>query len=535
MQMQTLWFRIGTVVVVVGLLATLYGCGEEAQQSSEEVGTPSAPVGRTVQDPPDPTDVSEELKTVYEHIDANFDAHVARLVEWVRIPSISDLPEGQEAILESAEFIKDVITTDLGCTAEVYDPGMGDWGTPGNRVVYGRCDVGAEKTIIDYVQGDVMPIWPEEEWPAPPFEGRIIEKAPFKRVMVGRGAGNSKGPSMAHLNALISIKAVTGTLPVNMIFILDHDEEREEIGLRKFMFDHADFFDDADAMFSYHADQLPDGRGQMEGQSIGSAVFELETNVLQPGRRSDAPTVDSMSPGVGLWLAEQPMWRHFEMLRILAEDSPLRKDLNEDVLPPSAEEEAYLRREAGLSGVDFDSLMKVRNNVRVSITGTWGGNMAPGYAGHHRPSVVASKIDIRFPPNVDGNDVIEKVRTHLDEAGYQDVKLKVIGIVDWSWANADNEIGQAAREMYRQFNVPINEPPKGNYLGAYTAYGPSYLFTRGPLTLPVVYAGLGYGWGYHFGPEGEYYVIEGDGEKIYGFAGAMKSYATVLYNYASQE
>ncbi len=478
-------------------------------------------------DPPDPTEVSDELKRVYGHIDANFDTHVDRLREWIKIPSISNLVEGQPGIWDSAVFLRDLITEELGCQAEIHHPGIGDWGAPGNPVVYGRCDVGADKTIIDYVMADVMPIWPEEDWPAPPFGGQIIEKPPYKKVMVGRGASNQKGHEMAQLNALISIKAATGTLPVNMIFIVDHDEERQEIGIRSFMMEHPELFE-ADAVFGLGAGQGANGQGRVGGAaSIGNLVFDLETHPLAGLNASDG-----MAPGVGLWLPEQPMWRHMQMLQLFAEDSELRRQMAEGVIQPSAAEMEYLRQRAESSGRSFEEILRVRTGVRVAIMGTWGGNMVPGYAGHHRPPVAASKIDIRYPPNVDGEVLAELIRDYLDNHDYADVKMNVIGDVPWSYANTDTEIADAIRAMYRQFGVPFEEPPAGDFLGTATARWPDYLFTRMPLQLPTARGGLGYGTGAHFHPEGEYYVIEGDGERVYGFAGAMKSYATTLYNYA---
>ena len=73
---------------------------------------------------------------------------------------------------------------------------------------------------------------------SPPFEARLVEQAPYKKVLIGRGATNSKGPQMAQLNAFRAIKAVHGKLPVNLIFVAEGDEERMDIGLRKFVKDH---------------------------------------------------------------------------------------------------------------------------------------------------------------------------------------------------------------------------------------------------------------------------------------------------------
>ena len=57
-------------------------------------------------------------------------------------------------------------------------------------------------------------------------------------MLIGRGATNSKGPQMSQLNAFCAIKAVHGKLPVNLIFVAEGDEERMDIGLRKFVKDH---------------------------------------------------------------------------------------------------------------------------------------------------------------------------------------------------------------------------------------------------------------------------------------------------------
>ena len=94
-----------------------------------------------------------------------------------------------------------------------------------------------------------MPITQPDAWTSPPFEARLVEQAPYKKVLIGRGATNSKGPQMAQLNAFRAIKAVHGKLPVNLIFVAEGDEERMDIGLRKFVKDHPELLAGADAMY----------------------------------------------------------------------------------------------------------------------------------------------------------------------------------------------------------------------------------------------------------------------------------------------
>src|SRR5271154_1231080 len=161
---------------------------------------------------------SEELKKVYANIDEHFDEHVERLQKWIRQPSISNSGEG---IQESAEMVKGFFD-ELGCQqSKVYDTGITDWGLPGNPVVYAKCDEGAPKTIAIYWQYDTMPVTQPDVWKVPPFEAAIIPQGDFKKVLVARGATNSKGPEMSEFNALMSIKAVRGKLPVNVIFVAE--------------------------------------------------------------------------------------------------------------------------------------------------------------------------------------------------------------------------------------------------------------------------------------------------------------------------
>jgi acetylornithine deacetylase/succinyl-diaminopimelate desuccinylase-like protein len=189
---------------------------------------------------------SDELKKVYSYIDEHIDDHVVNLQKWIQQPSISNTGEGMQ---ESAEMVKGFFDQ-LGCQqTKVYDVGVTEWGQQGNPVVYAHCDEGAEKTVVIYWMYDTMPVTQPDLWKAPPFEGQLVEQAPFKKVLIGRGATNSKGPQMAMWNALMSIKAVAGKLPVNVIIVAEGDEERMSMGYRKFVREHKELFQGADAMW----------------------------------------------------------------------------------------------------------------------------------------------------------------------------------------------------------------------------------------------------------------------------------------------
>ena len=221
---------------------------------------------------------SDELKQIYAYIDELLDEHVMNLQRWIQQPSISNTGEG---IPESADMVKGFFDQ-LGCQkTQVYDVGITEWGQQGNPVVYAKCDEGAEKTLVVYWMYDTMPVTQPDLWKAPPFEGRLVEQAPYKKVLIGRGATNSKGPQMVQLNALMAIKAVTGKLPVNLIFVAEGDEERMSIGYRKFVKDHPELFADADAMYRFGS------QGSISGGSEGSVFVELTTSGTSWGRIYD--------------------------------------------------------------------------------------------------------------------------------------------------------------------------------------------------------------------------------------------------------
>jgi acetylornithine deacetylase/succinyl-diaminopimelate desuccinylase-like protein len=484
---------------------------------------------------------SEELKKVYANIDDHFDEHVERLQKWIRQPSISNSGEG---IQESAEMVKGFFD-ELGCQqSKVYDTGVTEWGLPGNPVVYAKCDEGAPKTVVFYWQYDTMPVTQPDVWRVPPFDAAIVPDGKFPKVLVARGATNSKGPEMAQYNALAAIRAVRGKLPVNVIFVAEGDEERMDIGLRNFVRDHQDLFKGADTMFG-------------PGGSEGCVYIQLTTSGTAWGR---GPTGSDIH-GSNKRSVDSPAWRHVKMLASLVSDdgnTPLIKGWKENWVPPTKEALDRLRKRANgrdiptmaanlgvaryIADNPFDVLRMQSTETSFNLDGIWGGNMYANAAGAILPNKITSKHNIRYEPNMDGMDLTRKIRAQLDRNGYKDVEMKVIGDVPWSISDPKNDLNAAAERMYDAFGtrgrreqfIAANHMPTSSETGG---YWPSYLFNNGkvgqrvaPLvSMPIGGGSVGMGGRAH--AANEFYVIEGAGT-TYGLAGTEKSIATVLYNYA---
>jgi acetylornithine deacetylase/succinyl-diaminopimelate desuccinylase-like protein len=545
-------------LILLFVLVAATGCSREASESTP----PTAAADQAAADgklgirpngdteiQPDLSNVSsDELKKVYAHIDANIDEHVVKLQKWIRQPSISNSGEG---IAESAEMVKGFFE-ELGCQeSRVYDVGVTEFGSPGNPVVYAKCDEGAEKTLVIYWMYDTMPVTQADAWTSPPFEARLVEQAPYKKVLIGRGATNSKGPQMTQLNALLSIKAVTGKLPVNVIFVAEGDEERMSIGLRKFVIDHPDLFKGADAMLSFGG-QAPSGGAGIMGGSEGCVYIELTTSGKTWGRGP----VQSDIHGANKRSVDSPAWRHIKMLAsLISEDgnTPLIAGFAEGAAPLTSGEDARLRKAAEkvdmkvaarnlgvaryISDEPYTMMKMAQYGLSFNMDGIWGGNMYAGGAGAILPNKITSKHNIRYVPNMNGLEITKKVRAQLDKNGYKDVEMKVIGDVPWSKMRYDTELARAVTATYDLFGIPYATPAEEETILA-GGYWPAYLFSNGTVGeklaqvfMPIAGGGAGHGGNAH--AANEYYVIEGAG-KVYGMAGAEKSIATIVYNFAGK-
>ena len=135
-------------------------------------------------------------------------------------------------------------------------------------------------------------------------------------MLIGRGATNSKGPQMSQLNAFRAIKAVHGKLPVNLIFVAEGDEERMDIGLRKFVKDHPELLARRRRDVCCSAASRNSGSGGYGGGSEGCVYVELTTSGTTWGR---GPTVSDIHGG-NKRSVDSPAWRHIKMLASLVSD-----------------------------------------------------------------------------------------------------------------------------------------------------------------------------------------------------------------------
>lgn len=465
---------------------------------------------------------------VFDHIDANLNQHIAQVQELVRQPSISQENLG---IRECAALLKRRLDA-LGCrqTAIVE--------TEGHPVVYGELWSSAPRTLIIYLMYDVQPV-AGEKWSVPPFDGAVVQLPPFGRVLMARGAKNSKGPLQGFLNAVDSIRAVHTVLPVNLLFVIEGEEEQGSAHLHQFVDKYQHSLRQADAVLFPYALQETDGRTIIWPGTKGLLYVELECNGARWGRGPTQYDIHASQKAI----VDSPAWRLIHALSTLTSDDGntiLVDGFFDSVRMPSPGEIDTVNRLAKtFTLTSFRELWKVETfrehtdtrdllskyffTPTLNIDGIWSGYLGPG-SKTVLPYRATAKLDSRLVPNQSTDDILAKIRAHLDRRGYQDIELRVLGKGEWSQTSPDAGIVRAIVRGLREHGVEPEVWPRN------VGFFPAYLFTRSPLNLDFCIGGLGHGGRAH-SPD-EYLVLDGNAQ-VAGLAGMGKSYVSILFQYAS--
>ncbi|MEO8660467.1 MAG: dipeptidase [Bryobacteraceae bacterium] len=136
------------------------------------------------------------------------------LKTWLRIPSISTLPEHKPDILRAANFAADELRAAGMPHVELIEG-------EGNPLVYAEW-LGApgKPTLLLYGHYDVQPPDPLDEWKSPPFEPEVRGDNIY-----ARGACDDKGQTYILIKAVEGMLKTTGSLPVNVKFLIEGEEE----------------------------------------------------------------------------------------------------------------------------------------------------------------------------------------------------------------------------------------------------------------------------------------------------------------------
>ncbi len=161
---------------------------------------------------------------VEAYLDATADRRLARYLDFLRIPSISGIPENAPDCRRAAEQL----AADLrGARLEHVDVSE----TGGHPVVYADwLHASGAPTVLLYGHYDVQPVDPLDEWHAAPFEPIVRDG----RVLA-RGASDDKSNISIALAAAEALLATRGAIPVNLRLVFEGEEESSSIHLEPWL------------------------------------------------------------------------------------------------------------------------------------------------------------------------------------------------------------------------------------------------------------------------------------------------------------
>ena len=172
------------------------------------------------------------LNDVLDRIDSDLDAATNRLMDLLRIQSISTDPAYKEDCDKAADWLVADLRS-IGIDAHKRP-------TPGHPMVVGH--VGPKDDTLPHVlfygHYDVQPVDPLNLWNTPPFEPKL-EETERGTVIRGRGASDDKGQLMTFVEACRAWQAVNGALPCRITFFFEGEEESGSPSLVPFMEEHA--------------------------------------------------------------------------------------------------------------------------------------------------------------------------------------------------------------------------------------------------------------------------------------------------------
>ena len=356
----------------------------------------------------------------YDEVDRYIADHLeeslADLERLARIPSVSAKGEG---IAEAAECVAGLLR-DAGFEAQVMP-------TSGHPVVYADAPAGSEDahTLICYNHYDVQPPEPLELWVSPPFE-------PTRRDgrLYARGISDDKGQLVSRIAAMRAVRGVTGGLPARVKFLVEGEEEISSPSLEPFVEQHRDLLA-TDACVWEFGGVDHEGRPEVVLGLRGICYVEFRVRTLS----RDAHSGEAHNLPNAAW---RLIWAlgsikgPDERIRIPGfydtAAPPTESDLRLLDAMPSNEQhtrEIYGVREF-VSGHTGDAYKRAVYNPTANVAGFSSGWQGKG-SKTVTPAEATAKMDFRLVPGQDPQDVLARLRAHLDEQGFGDVEVTYLG------------------------------------------------------------------------------------------------------------
>lgn len=358
------------------------------------------------------------MEKVISYINSNENRYIEELKEFLRIPSISTLEEHKSDMQRCAEFV----------AGKLQDAGLNNvkiYPTDGHPIVYGEwLNAPGKPTVLIYGHYDVQPVDPIELWDSPPFEPVIKDGKIY-----ARGATDDKGQVYMHVKSVEAILKTVGSLPVNVKFIIEGEEEIGSAHL-------ADFIEKNKKLLACDSVLISDTSLYAPGVPTLTyglrGLCYLEVEVVGPNRDLHSGTFGGAVANPINILAKMIASLHDKNGKInipgfYDDVVPLTKMERENFKRLKFSEKQFAK-ELGVAELlgekGYSSLERTWARPTLDCNGIFGGFTGQG-AKTVIPSKATAKISMRLVPNQNPKKISALVTKHLKKIAPKSVKISV--------------------------------------------------------------------------------------------------------------
>jgi len=367
------------------------------------------------------------------------------LKTFLRIPSISTLPEHVPDVLRAAQFVAESMKAAGLENIEII-------ATAKHPLVYADwLHAPGKPTVLCYGHYDVQPPDPLNEWITPPFEPTVRDGNIY-----ARGSADDKGQMYMHIKAVEALLATTGKLPVNLKFLIEGEEEVGGESIAKFVAENPAKLK-ADVALVSDTELFAEGLPTLCIGLRGLIYTEIEAR--GPSRDLHSGVYGGAAPNAV-----------FGLIELLAK----MKDANgriqipgmyDDVAPPSPaekrswehlpfDEKDFLKNEVGSTQLTGEPGYLVFERVwarpTLEVHGIAGGFTAAG-AKTVIPARATAKVSMRMVPNQDPEKIIASYKKFVADHTPAGIQTEV-RVLSWGPAimvNPDHPAIHVAAQAFR--------------------------------------------------------------------------------------
>jgi acetylornithine deacetylase/succinyl-diaminopimelate desuccinylase-like protein len=378
------------------------------------------------------------------YVESNQERLLEELKQFLRIPSISTLPDHKQDVHRAAEFCASALTN---CGMEHVEiiP------TAGHPLVYADwLHAPGKPTVLCYGHFDVQPPDPLDEWITPPFEPTVRNGN-----LYARGAADDKGQVYSQIKAVEALRAVNGTLPVNLKFLIEGEEECGGESIAKYV---------AENPTKLKADVALVSDTELYAEGIPTLCVGLR-GLIYTEIEARGPAKDLHS-GLYGGAAPNAIFGLVEILSKLkdANGHILIPGMYDDVKAPTPEEKhswsilpfdekEFLKNEVGSSQLTgepgYNVFERTWARPTLEVHGIVGGFVAPG-AKTVIPAKAVAKVSMRMVPNQDPDKIVAAYKKFIKDntpAGIE-TEVRILSTGPAIMVNPDNHAIEVAAKAF---------------------------------------------------------------------------------------